>query len=85
MTRLLTIDEVAAQIGLSRRMVYLLIAKGALAYVQIGARKRIEPSAVDELIRSNRKREAAPQTDTPPTRVRSVTPIHDWPAAARFR
>lgn len=83
--RLLSIDAVAEQLGMSRRKVYELIASGQLAYVQIDGRKKIEPSAIDELIRSHRQRQTPPQVATPAVRVRAVTPIHEWPAAARFR
>ena len=50
------IDETAALLGVSRRTVYELIARGELRPVRIGARQRIP---ADELARITRPQEQA--------------------------
>ncbi len=55
MTTLLTVGDVAEQIGVSKEFVYLQIEAGLLAHVRVGTRSiRLEQTAVDEYIARGR-------------------------------
>jgi excisionase family DNA binding protein len=49
-TRLLTIQETAAELRSSRATVYRLFAAGELDFVQIGARRRVTAAEIDRFI-----------------------------------
>ncbi len=51
--RLLTIREAAARLGVSRTMLYSLMDTGAIAYVRVGADRRISEAAIDRYIAAN--------------------------------
>lgn len=48
--RLLTIPEVAAALQISRSSIYRLFDAGALAWVQIGAARRVSSIEIDRFI-----------------------------------
>jgi excisionase family DNA binding protein len=58
---LISIDAVAARLGVSRRSIYRLIGRGEIATIQVGGQKRIEPSEVERFKTANRVRVAPPQ------------------------
>ena len=45
-----SIDEVAEALGISRPMVYKLVAEGRLRFVPAGARRLIPAAALEELL-----------------------------------
>jgi len=47
---LLTVEQAAERLGLSRTAVYALIADGALKSIQIGKRRRVPAVAADEYV-----------------------------------
>ena len=49
-TQLLIVQEVADMLGVNRATVYRLFAAGELAWVQIGARRRVTAAEVDRFI-----------------------------------
>lgn len=49
-TALLTVDEAAAELGVSRSRIFGLIKTGALRSIKLGASRRIPRDAVDELV-----------------------------------
>jgi excisionase family DNA binding protein len=50
--RLLTVEETATRIGISRTGVYDLLREGALGSVKIGRRRRIPDTEVDHYIKA---------------------------------
>lgn len=50
---LLTVQEAALMLTLSRSMVYSLMERGALAYVKIGRTRRIPVQEVERLVRES--------------------------------
>lgn len=48
----LSIDETAKQLSVSRRMVYLLINRGALPSIRVGRRRLVTRAALDEYLDS---------------------------------
>ena len=50
---LLTVQEAALMLTLSRSMVYNLMERGALAYVKIGRTRRIPLQEVERLVRES--------------------------------
>lgn len=50
---LLTVQEVALMLTLSRSMVYNLMERGSLAYVKIGRTRRIPVQEVERLVRES--------------------------------
>lgn len=50
-TKLLTVQETAELLSLSKPMVYKLMERGELRYVKIGRSRRVEAAAVEDLIR----------------------------------
>jgi excisionase family DNA binding protein len=55
---LLTVDETAAYLGISRRQVYLLLDTGAIPAVRVGTRLRFVPGELRSYL--ERHREAGP-------------------------
>jgi excisionase family DNA binding protein len=47
---LLTVDDAAARLGISRSLAYALIRSGQLRSVKIGKLRRVRADALDELI-----------------------------------
>jgi excisionase family DNA binding protein len=57
---LLSINEVAAVLGVSRASVYALMHSGELVPIRVGERARFDPSDVRDYLERNR--ESAPET-----------------------
>ena len=58
--RALTVEEVAALLGIGRSSTYRLVRTGAIRYLRIGKLIRIPTDAVDEyLIRSDRGKDTS--------------------------
>jgi excisionase family DNA binding protein len=53
---LLSLTEAQATLGVSRAMIFRLLASGELACVKIGNRTLIEPEALREFVARNRRR-----------------------------
>ncbi|MEN4449980.1 helix-turn-helix domain-containing protein [Mycobacterium sp. SM3041] len=54
MTRpLLTVDQTAEMLQVSRATVYRLFSSGALRYVQVGAHRRVSAAEIDRFITEN--------------------------------
>jgi len=51
---LLTINEVALQLRISRSFAYLLVTSGALPVIKIGKSRRVRPLDLEQFISSNR-------------------------------
>lgn len=49
----LTVNEVAAYLGLSRQTVYRLMASDELEYVMVGTRRRVSRAAIDAYLARN--------------------------------
>lgn len=58
-TRLLTADEAALRLGVSRHRVYELARRGALPLVRLGRTVRIDPRALDRFIESGGTRDGS--------------------------
>jgi excisionase family DNA binding protein len=56
---LLTIDEAAEVLTVSRRMVYREHQRGRLTFVKVGSRTRIRRSELDRYLRANERTSAA--------------------------
>ncbi len=54
--RLLSPNEAARYLGVSRRTVYFLMADGSLSFVQVGQRRRLDLDELDRFIEANRRR-----------------------------
>lgn len=57
-TPLFTVDIAAAQLAVSRRTIYRLVASGDLPAVRVGERLRFRPAEIDAYL--ERDREAVP-------------------------
>ncbi|MGI8683869.1 MAG: helix-turn-helix domain-containing protein [Acidimicrobiales bacterium] len=56
----LSIDEVAAILGISRGLVYGLVARGELPSIRFGRRILVPRKAVDELVNAYAETQPAP-------------------------
>jgi excisionase family DNA binding protein len=56
-----TIDEVAQMFKVTRTTVYEWMRSGELAYVQVGARRRVTRSAIDAFVKEGRPEETEEQ------------------------
>ncbi|MDP1570368.1 MAG: helix-turn-helix domain-containing protein [Vicinamibacterales bacterium] len=67
MTReaLITIEEAAARLGISRRAGYDLVAQGKLEAIRVGRLLRVEPAAIERFKVRNRVRVERPLAETP--------------------
>jgi len=54
--RLLTPNEAAQFLGVSRRMVYTLMAEGSLSFILLGSRRRLDRLELEAFIEANRLR-----------------------------
>lgn len=72
-TKLLTVNEVASQLGISRSKAYQLVSKGEVRSLAIGRSRRVSPAALSEFI--NTPREVIPDSDSPPRYERGRSPI----------
>lgn len=52
-SKLLTVNETAATLGISRRQVYRLFADGQLAWVSIGSHRRVAAADIDRFINAH--------------------------------
>lgn len=57
---LLSVDQAARALGVSRVTLYRLFAGGALPWVQVGASRRVDPADLASYIRRNKRTGAAP-------------------------
>ena len=55
-TRLLTVDEVCAQLRVSRTYVYSLMANGTLENLHVGSNRRLVASSVEDYIQILREK-----------------------------
>lgn len=53
---LLTVSESAAVLNVSTKTVYRLMASGQLAWVQVGAHRRVTASAIEQFIEASTQR-----------------------------
>lgn len=51
---LLSIDQAAKRLGISTRWVFRLLERRELPYVQLGGRRKIEPTALEEYVAARR-------------------------------
>jgi excisionase family DNA binding protein len=58
-SRLLTVSGAAAAMSISKPTVYRLMASGQLAWVQVGAHRRVTPAAIAEYIAAHTERVSA--------------------------
>jgi excisionase family DNA binding protein len=72
-TKLLTINEVADHLGISRSKVYQLVSRGDIKSLAIGRNRRVSPAALAEFI--NTPREVIPDSYSPPRHERERSPI----------
>lgn len=84
---LLTVDEAAARLAVSRRTVYNLVARGALEATHVGSLIRIDPAAIERFLRAHRIQIAAPPEPVPvPVRVTPAAgTCASLPGATRYR
>lgn len=54
-TKLITVEEVAKQLGVSRTTVYEVMDRGELPYVKIGRSRRVSQQAINSYIEANTK------------------------------
>ena len=54
--RLLTPNEAARFLGVSRRKLYSLMADGSLSFIYVGSRRRLDRKELEAFIESNRTR-----------------------------
>lgn len=57
---LMTVDQAAEYLQISRRQVYNLVARGELPIVRVGQRVRFEPDALRSALHAGSEREAIP-------------------------
>lgn len=57
--QLLTVTEAAAALNVSKPTVYRLFSAGALAWVQVGAHRRVTQAAIEEFIAEHTERVGA--------------------------
>jgi excisionase family DNA binding protein len=55
---LLTVNEVAKRLKVTRATVYALMNRGELTYTTVGQRRRVEESEIERYIEKNRRRES---------------------------
>ena len=72
-TRLLTVNEVAGQLGISRSKAYQLVSRGEIRSLAIGRNRRISPTALAEFV--NTPTEVSPDSYSPPRYERERSPI----------
>ena len=72
-TRLLTVNEVADQLGISRSKVYQLVSRGDIRSLAIGRNRRVSPIALAEFV--NTPTEVSPDSYSPPRYERARSPI----------
>jgi excisionase family DNA binding protein len=51
--KLLTVEEVAKRLSISRTHVYTLMERGELAYVKLSKSRRVPEEAVEQLVNRN--------------------------------
>ena len=79
-TRLLTVKEVADQLGVSRSKAYHLVLSGAIQSLAIGRSRRVSPGAVAEFIA--RPSADSPDSYSPPRYERERSPSFRKPTPA---
>ena len=79
-TRLLTVKEVADQLGVSRSKAYQLVVSGAIQSLAIGRSRRVSPGAVAEFIA--RPSADSPEPYSPPRYERERSPSYRKPTPA---
>jgi excisionase family DNA binding protein len=79
-TRLLTVKEVADQLGVSRSKAYQLVVSGAIQSLAIGRSRRVSPGAVAEFIA--RPSADSPEPYSPPRYERERPPSYRKPTPA---
>ena len=72
-TRLLTVNEVAGQLGISRSKAYQLVSSGEIRSLAIGRNRRVSPIALAEFV--NTPTEVRPDSYSPPRYEREPSPI----------
>lgn len=72
-TRLLTVNEVAQQLGLSRSKAYQLVSRGEIRSLTIGRNRRVSPTALAEFV--NAPRDISADSYSPRRYEREAAPI----------
>ena len=76
MRLLLTVEETAKALGISRSQVYVLIGEGRLSAVAIGRSRRVPVEAVEAFVKELRGADAVgPERTTPATPKRSLKAV----------
>ncbi len=66
MEEFFTVDEVAKLFKVTRTTVYEWMRTGALAYVQVGGRRRVTQTAINAFIREGRPEDVPEETGEQP-------------------
>jgi excisionase family DNA binding protein len=57
--KLFTVTEAATILGISRSVLYLLLAESAIRSIKVGRSRRIPPAALDEFVANRVRQESS--------------------------